>query len=144
MNIWDYAPSGWIVIPTNGIVKLNGEAVMGAGLALQAAERFPALPKKLGERLKKSNEVQFFEEYWIVTFPTKHDWKAKSDLDLIIRSAAQLASYANMYATINRHNRDKKLTYYIPHVGCGLGGLQWKDVWPAIYPYLNKAEFIFI
>lgn len=41
-DIWDlHTGSAWIVIPTNGVVKKNGDAVMGKGLAAQAAKRFP-------------------------------------------------------------------------------------------------------
>jgi hypothetical protein len=41
-DIWDlHTGSAWIVIPTNGVIKKNGDAVMGKGLAAQAAKRFP-------------------------------------------------------------------------------------------------------
>ena len=34
-DIWNFYNKGyWIVIPTNGTVKRNGEAVMGRGVAL--------------------------------------------------------------------------------------------------------------
>ena len=35
----------------NGVVKKDGCAVMGGGIALEAKERFPNLPKRLGELL---------------------------------------------------------------------------------------------
>ena len=53
-DLWQfYAVGEVIAIPTNGIVKSNGDAVMGAGLAKDAASRFPDLPKWLGDRLKQ-------------------------------------------------------------------------------------------
>lgn len=53
-NLWDFhrAESNcFIVIPTNGVLKANGDAVMGAGLAKQAAQQFPTLPKLLGQAI---------------------------------------------------------------------------------------------
>jgi hypothetical protein len=45
-NIWDYYDKGhWIVITTNGIVNKNGEAIMGRGVALEAAKKFKDLPR---------------------------------------------------------------------------------------------------
>jgi hypothetical protein len=51
-NIWDHHQDGWIVVTTNGIIKSNGDAVMGAGIALEAARKFPDLPRQLGDRLR--------------------------------------------------------------------------------------------
>ena len=52
-NIWDfYAQGKWIVITTNGNTKSNGEAIMGRGVALEAAQRLPELPQMLGQRLR--------------------------------------------------------------------------------------------
>lgn len=46
-DIWDFWNRGhYIVIPTNGSVKKNGEAVMGKGLALQAKEKISELYEK--------------------------------------------------------------------------------------------------
>ena len=40
-NIFDFIKTGYSVcIPTNGIVKSNGNAVMGAGLALSFAQKY--------------------------------------------------------------------------------------------------------
>ena len=37
-----------IAITTNGVVKKNGELVMGRGIASQAKQRYPDIPKILG------------------------------------------------------------------------------------------------
>jgi hypothetical protein len=139
-DIWDYLDKGWIVIPTNGIVKKNGEAVMGGGLALDAALRFGSLPGELGSRLKNGNYVYYFREYKIITFPTKHHYAEPSDLDLIIKSAQQLNSDLKVF----RLQGQTETKFFIPRVGCGLGGLSWNMVKPAIMPYLNEPEFVFI
>ena len=82
-NIWDYRETGYIVIPTNGIIKTNGENVMGRGLALQAKNKYPDFPRALGNFLKKKgNTVGFFTPN-LITFPVKHKWYEKADLELI-------------------------------------------------------------
>jgi hypothetical protein len=68
-----------ICITTNGVVKQNGHAVMGAGVARQAASRWPSIPKTLGAKINfNGNVVQIIskrpsldDEYSVVAFPTK-------------------------------------------------------------------------
>jgi len=80
-----------ICIPTNGYVTSSGSLVMGAGVARQAADRWPALPELLGQRVyqlgnavhlitTKGPRYQFEDSaflgtgetpYHIVSFPTK-------------------------------------------------------------------------
>ena len=139
-DIWSFASQGYIVIPTNGIVKANGEAVMGAGMAKEAAARFPNLPKELGVRLNKTgNRNYYFKEYGVLTFPTKHDWKDPADIQLITRSAAQLGQDLEVL-----RRQDRNLRYFLPQVGCGLGGLKWADVREAVKPYLEDDMITFV
>lgn len=59
-NLWDFHRTDlecFIVIPTNGVLKANGDAVMGAGLAKQAAQRFPTLPKLLGQAIRDTGNA---------------------------------------------------------------------------------------
>lgn len=106
-------------VTTNGIVKANGEAVMGAGLALVVARLYPQIPKTLGEYITKwGNRAFVLGENW-VSFPTKGHWRNPSDLDLILASADQITQMADKFSW------DKVL---LPKVGCGLGGLKWDDV----------------
>ena len=49
-DMWDYHNSGyWVCVLTNGIVNLDGNLVKGGGSALEAAQRFPTLPKIAGQ-----------------------------------------------------------------------------------------------
>ena len=41
-----------ICITTNGIVKANGEVVMGAGVALYAKNIFTSIPLIMGKKIK--------------------------------------------------------------------------------------------
>ena len=59
-NIWEHhAAGGWVAIPTNGCVRRDGSAVMGAGVALQAARKFPGLAAELGQRIRAHGNIPF-------------------------------------------------------------------------------------
>jgi hypothetical protein len=135
-NIWDYHDINgpWIVIPTNGFVRNDGECVMGRGLAFDAKIRFPDLPKELGDRIKEYGNVVFtFWDYHIITFPVKHNWWETADLSLIEKSAKDLDE-------IMHYNLSQIQTpIYIPRVGCGNGKLNWTDVKPILQKYLNDG-----
>jgi O-acetyl-ADP-ribose deacetylase (regulator of RNase III) len=116
-----------IVITTNSTVKRNGENIMGGGCAWEAAQRYPLLPGCLGARLQsKGNHVHVFHydsRQAIVTMPTKNDVSNPSNLNLIERSTRELVEYAEDYGW-------KRVV--MPRPGCGLGGLKWEDVGPAL------------
>lgn len=124
-----------IAITTNGIRRKDGAAVMGAGVAKAAAQRYPGLDQRLGDLLAKSgNHVYILhrasEEPWqdeprdLVSFPTKHHWRDPSDLQLIRRSAEGLVKAAE-------HRGWASIA--LPRPGCGLGGLDWeKEVRPLL------------
>ncbi len=112
------------VVTTNGIVRANGLAVMGAGCALQAAQRFPSLPRELGALLRsEGNRVHLFPAYRLATLPTKHDWRKPSDLRLILDGCQQLVDFANQRGWPS---------VVLPRPGCGLGGLDWGVVGPYL------------
>jgi hypothetical protein len=136
-NIWD-KHFQVKVIPTNGIVH-NGKAVMGAGLAKQAAKLYPNLPHILGARLEKYGTrlymVHLPISYWevmrcgsLALFPTKHDWRDGSDLELIKNSCQQL-----MESTIENGWEN----ILLPKVGTGLGKLSWEEVEPILDYYFD-------
>jgi hypothetical protein len=138
-NIWNFHRAGfWIVIPTNGFVKNDGECVMGRGLAKQAAIKFPSLPKELGDRLKEYGNVIFtFHKYRIITFPVKHQWMEMANLELIEKSAKSLRD------DIFKYNLSGILTpVYLPKVGCGNGKLSWEKVKPILEKYLDDRFII--
>ncbi len=143
-NIWDLHDSGhWIVITTNGNVKVNGEAVMGRGIALQAKKKYPALPQDLGKALMfRSNKLWSWPEYRIITFPTKHNWRDRSDLQLIEKSCQELVGWLeavkDFYADQLRMKiEDGKTHLYMVRPGCSNGGLDWADVKPVLERYLD-------
>lgn len=126
-------PAQAIVIPTNGMLTSGGSAVMGAGVALAAAKRWYWLPAALGARIREHGlMVEFFgiePDQEVVAFPTKRDWRDPSDLGLIETSALELAITAAQF------DWDSVV---LPHVGCGLGGLDWEtQVRPILARHLD-------
>ncbi len=137
-NIWRVACDA-LVIPTNGDVNRRGEAVMGRGVALQAARRWPLLPKVLAELLRnEGNHV--FDVYkprrlpTLLTFPVKHHWRERAELDLIRRSVLELVA---------KVDRLEYRRVALPRVGCGNGSLDWEDVLPILVRYLDN-RFILV
>ena len=131
-NLWDYYDKGeWIVITTNGSIKNNGACVMGRGVAKDARDRFPNLDKVLGKAIQVFGNQLFvlnsLTGMRLISFPVKHNYYEKADLNLIEKSCKQLSF-------VTRPN----MTIYLPRPGCGNGGLDWKDVKPILEKYLDN------
>ena len=132
-NIWDFHAQGnWIVITTNGVVKRDGSAVMGRGVAEQAKARFPDLAFALGKKLTRSgNHVWTFSKFKIVTFPVKQVWQKPAHLDLIRQSCLELNS---LFSAINIE------PLYIVRPGCGNGQLAWSEVRPILISHIDPKH----
>lgn len=124
-NLWDYfeKPNTVIFITTNGFVKNNGEAVMGRGCALEAKVRFPDLPKILGRLIRFHGNKPIALRFGLWSFPVKHNWWEKADIELIRRSTEVLNKVAN---------NAKDWTFVLPRPGCGNGKLTWGEVKPIL------------
>lgn len=132
------------VVTTNGVIRKDGSAVMGAGIAKYARDNFSGIATMLGAMLKSHGNHAYFMGGWadtnrtakglpatvfVVTMPTKHDWRDPSDLDLIRRSARELCGIAD------RNNLNK---IYMPMPGCANGMLDYAaQVRPAIRGILD-------
>jgi hypothetical protein len=134
-NLWDYHAKGkWVCITTNGSVRRDGYAVMGRGVAYEAAQRFPGLQEHLGRVLTRSgNHVWPFVRWGVATFPVKYRWMEKADIDLIEQSAYELEE---KMSALNAKE------VYLVRPGCGNGGLQWENVKPILVPILNDNFII--
>lgn len=127
-DIWLYLGKAVIAVTTSGSVARNGKAVMGRGVARQAAQQFPDLPERLGLLLKSAgNHVHYLGE-GIVSFPVEESAWECPDLRLISRSARELRELAD---------REGWQTVVVPRPGCGGGGLNWREVRPLLEPYFD-------
>lgn len=141
-DLFRLAIGGVLCITTNGFVKANGQCVMGRGCAAEAKSRWPTFPGALGQSIQQyGNKVHHFQYDTgtyvdVVTFPVKHNWWEKADLDLIARSAVQLRAMADGNPRWNdRH-------VYLPRPGCGNGRLLWTTVKAVIEPIFDDRFVI--
>ena len=113
---------------------VNTVGVMGKGLAKQFKIRFP----KMFENYKIAcdngsltiGELHIFQadKKWIMNFPTKYHWRAKSKIEYI---EAGLKRFVGIY----EDEQIKSIAF--PMLGCGLGGLDWEShVKPLMGHYL--------
>jgi hypothetical protein len=124
-DIWSYDKrKGFIIlITTNGYIKNDGTGVMGAGTAKQAADRYPELPRLLGEALQSRGNVVTRLLSHIGTFPVKNEWMEDADLKLIRKSAKRLKQIAE---------KQPNIKFVVPKPGCGNGNLEWEQVKPIM------------
>ncbi len=149
-DIWDLADEVLddvgICITTNGYVRKDGKAVMGRGIAKEAAGRFRWLPQTLAEHIKHNGNIvgcwgadydpTYDKSYFIISFPVKPiygsrgemGWQANADLNIIKQSAEDLMAFPKWQIP---------KTILLPRPGCGNGGLKWEQVKPVIEPILD-------
>ena len=112
---------------------VNCVGVMGKGLALQFKQAFPANFKAY-EAACRAREVvagkmfifdngSLVKPRYIVNFPTKRHWRDNSRIE-DIRSGLE--------SLISDVRRLDIRSIAVPPLGCGLGGLNWRDVRPMI------------
>ncbi|KAG4086783.1 hypothetical protein H8356DRAFT_1086906 [Neocallimastix lanati (nom. inval.)] len=128
-----------LCITTNGKVKKNGLAVMGAGIALHANKRFK-LDEILGKKLQKFGNHVFDlgiygSGFHIASFPTKNHWRGKSSKKLIEQSAVELVELADKIGLTE---------VYLPKPGCQNGHLNWEDVLQIIEKQLDDRFTVII
>lgn len=116
-----------ICVTTNGEIRKDGRAVMGAGCAKFVRDNFKDIDRKLAGYLRQYGNRVFNlgkhtykgKEVIILTFPTKNLWNDESSLELIGTSSKQLVELSNKF-------NFKQV--YIPIPGCSNGKLVWSDV----------------
>lgn len=130
-------------VTTNGVIKKDGKAVMGAGVAKSFRDFFPSIDQILANKLKENgNVVNLLGAYQpknkdtsisIFSFPTKHHWNEDSDIELIKSSAKQLAKEIKSMGDG---------WVLLPKPGCRNGNLNWEDVKRVISPILPHNVII--
>jgi O-acetyl-ADP-ribose deacetylase (regulator of RNase III) len=121
-----------LVCPVNCV-----PGVMGAGLALEFAKRWPSLKRchfaacsGPGRRLAPGVTIvtaagPTVADPLVMFFPTKRHWRDRSRLEDIAAGLREGVPYS--FAAL----RPKKSIAF-PAIGCGLGRLRWEDVRPLI------------
>ncbi|MEO7427057.1 MAG: macro domain-containing protein [Fibrobacteria bacterium] len=119
---------------------VNEVGVMGKGIALMFKEAFPENTNEYMAACKKGDvkvgRVFVTENNaitgpkWIINFPTKKHWRNPSKIEWVNKGLDDLV----------RVVREKEIkSIAIPPLGCGNGGLDWKDVRPLIEKAFGKV-----
>ena len=143
-SIWAYEKTHVLVIPTNIGWRTKTQAnVMGRGLALQAAKKYPDFQLWFGKECAArgaETPVLLYPDGPLIAFPVKPlnvsaphlSWQSRANLQLINRSAKQLAEL----------KVDRPVA--VSMVGCGNGGLDMSEVRPILDRHLSSDRFTLI
>lgn len=116
-----------LVCTINQIVRANGELVMGAGIAKAFRDKYRGLAAAWGAqtKYKESGVIYSISDCteFLVGFPTKYDWKDKSDIELIKKSLKELEQMVDDFSF------DSVL---MTRPGCGNGGFEWSEIRPLL------------
>lgn len=130
-DIWNNK-TGIVLIP------VNCEGVMGLGLAKECKERFPEVYKEYRRRCKSGNfnigTLDFYllrDDYALLLFPTKYEWRLSSRLEWVEDNLEKLGSCLP---------RAPIKVLHVPPLGCGAGGLVIDDVLRLVERYLCQDD----
>ena len=137
-------------------ISVNTVGVMGKGLASRAKYQFPDMYVAyqdvcrekiltMGKPYLYKREASLDEDLadeplslpnpnsnkWFLLFPTKEHWKQGSDLSGIEEGLKWIA---------DNYKVGEIQSLAMPALGCGLGGLDWKDIGPLMCKYLSKLD----
>lgn len=123
---------------------VNCVGVMGKGVALEFKRRWPENYKfykiACDKRELRPGKVLTFDRggifesespRYLINFPTKDHWRAKSKIEYI---------ESGLDALISEIKRLSIKSIAIPPLGCGNGGLDWKIVKPLIIEKLSALD----
>jgi O-acetyl-ADP-ribose deacetylase (regulator of RNase III) len=139
-------------------ISVNCVGVMGKGLASAAKYRFPDVYVKYEDMCKKKTlklgqpyihkressvlsdlgdeafmlaDVEDASQTWFMLFPTKGHWKNNSRLEDIEQGLRWFS---------DNYKKQGVKSVAFPALGCGNGGLSWRDVGPLMCKYLAPLE----
>ena len=119
-DVWELHEDGfWVLVPTNTCRKKNGSAVMGAGLARDAALRFPGLAARYGLALEAGQDRLAVPKHRLLLGPTKDDWRQPAKIDLVAELLDGVARWCQSHPGE---------AVAVPSPGCGNGGLPYPEV----------------
>lgn len=140
--MFEFAKGNLLEAEAEALVNaVNTEGVMGKGIALQFKRKFPEMCEaycvacEAGEvapgRMHVFERSGFLNPRYIFNFPTKRHWRSQSRMEDILTGLACLKEEIE-----KRGIRSVAL----PSLGCGNGGLAWRDVRPAIESALGDLS----
>lgn len=124
---------------------VNTQGIMGKGIALQFKKAWPAMFKDYEAACKRGEVVLGRMHVWetgsltgpryIINFPTKQHWRARSKLTDIETGLQDLTRLIRKLGITS---------IAVPPLGCGNGGLDWREVEPrmlhSLKPLADKVD----
>ena len=157
-NIWELSVREDLIVCTVNIGwRRGGAAVMGAGLALDAARRWPDIARAWGQACqehRKDTPPMLYKTpgskvcKGLILFPTKPfntgkpwlSWMDDASLELIERWLPWLNSaVTNLESELTPVSR-----VLVPSLGCQNGNLKEEQVLPLLEQYLANPRFIHV
>lgn len=124
---------------------VNCVGVMGKGIALQFAKKFPEMLASYKQACKdeevKPGAIHVYEREdmllprFVLNFPTKRHWKGKSRME-------DIAIGLDTLAKVIQQRNIKSIA--LPPLGCGNGGLEWSEVSALIHEKLGSLDDVTI
>ncbi|WP_454777561.1 type II toxin-antitoxin system antitoxin DNA ADP-ribosyl glycohydrolase DarG [Georgenia muralis] len=125
---------------TDALVNtVNTEGVMGKGIALQFKKAYPAMYDAYRTAAKRGEIRLGRVQVWptghitgpkyVINFPTKGHWKSRSKISDIE------AGLVDLVDVVRRLGIE---SIAVPPLGCGNGGLAWRDVEPRMVAAFEK------
>lgn len=124
---------------------VNTVGIMGKGIALQFKQAYPGNFRAYQAACRRG-EVQLGRMFtyetgllgnphFVINFPTKAHWRARARLGDIETGLADLRHVV----------RDRKIrSIAVPPLGCGNGGLDWREVRPLIDAALGELPDVHV
>lgn len=137
-------------------ISVNTVGIMGKGLASRAKYQFPDMyvvyqdvcknkTLVMGRPYLYKREASLDEDLadepfnlpnpnankWFLLFPTKRHWKERSDPQGIEKG---------LQWVLENYKTEGIRSLAMPALGCGLGGLDWKDIGPLMCKYLAQMD----
>lgn len=116
---------------------VNCVGAMGKGLALSFKQKFPAVNTAYvvdcnNGRYKPGDCRLYYADngVWIANIASKDHWKNPSQKEWVIQGVQNL--FREMHRLEGFGKDDVFHSVAIPKIGCGLGGLNWDEIRPAI------------
>lgn len=92
---------------------------MGAGLAKEAAIKFPGLALRYGAALERGSTRIVVPGCRLLLGPTKDDWRRPARKDLVVELLSAVAGWCDAH---------QSEAIAVPAIGCGNGGLQYREI----------------
>jgi O-acetyl-ADP-ribose deacetylase (regulator of RNase III) len=121
---------------------VNCVGVMGRGLALQFKQAYPENFRAYEAACRRGDlrpgrmlvfETGLANPRYIINFPTKRHWRDRSRMEDIDSGLTTL---------VDDICRRRITSIAIPPLGCGLGGLDWRNVRPRIEAALRGLDHV--